>query len=93
MATVEALAALARRAQGKRFASAIPTLDELDWGGYYPVVDDDGVLTGEVVESSDPGYVIVDCQDNAPPIHRDSATDAALSITNDHDCESDCYDD
>ena len=49
------LVALTDRAAGLRYDSpdAIAILDEADWANHWPVVDADGLLTGDVVETDD----------------------------------------
>lgn len=53
--------ALAKQASGLRYDSpdAIAILDQEDWSQIWPVVDGDGILTGEIVGSEE-GYVNVE---------------------------------
>ncbi len=57
------LVALADEAFGLRYDSceARDILDHADWASHWPVVDADGKLTGDVVETADcDGYLNVD---------------------------------
>ncbi len=53
--TNKVLVALAERAAGLHYDSpdAKAILDEEDWANHWPVVDADGLLTGDVVETDD----------------------------------------
>lgn len=60
--TNEPLHALAEEAVGLRYDSpeAKVILDREDWANHWPVVDADGILTGDVVETDDcDGYLNV----------------------------------
>ena len=39
--------------------TAISLLDSADWGDYYPEVDHDGYLTGDVIGIGEEGYINV----------------------------------
>jgi len=85
------LVALANRAAGMHYESpeAKRILDEEDWSDHWPVVDADGILTGDVVETADcEGYWNVDdmamiADDDLRPAQRKTRHEGYVTLVDD----------
>lgn len=73
---------LSREARGLHYESAAAkhVLDQEDWAGVWPVIDSEGILTGEIVDSADDGYCNVD---DMAMIHESELTDDQVAATED----------
>ena len=62
---------------GNQFNDCRSKLMELDWDGYYPEVDSDGCLTGNLISAEQPGYDVCDVSATGVSVH-DTAMDAVI---------------
>jgi len=74
---VEALQWLAHLLKGQHYNAVREQIEALDWDGWYPEVDIDGDLTGEIIEASDAAYSIVDVTPEGV-VARHGASDAMI---------------
>ena len=65
---------------GKHFNEVRDSLFKLDWSGLYPVVDDDGDLTGETIDATQTPdeYVICDIRADGTVVMHEGCSDAMI---------------
>jgi len=68
---------LLTRLAGQSYSACREQIDTLDWDGWYPVIDIDGDLTGEIADLHSTEHEIVDVTPDGV-VARPGATDAMV---------------